>query len=200
MRKILITLLVVIALVATMLILWLFCGRQLSMFIDRFQTIETNSQQVRSVTYEGNGITGVFLINDLHLNLDAANPQSAPVHIGTTKDRQLALSFGGKVFSFGPVSETSGSSEETLATAPQPGDRASIAVRRSALSWIEPLKLQGASRKRHLYYQLVWEKSSGEKLEIVWRYEEHLNSGSGWGSGFMTHEGSTGLIKIDVHL
>src|SRR6266550_2412581 len=122
MRKILITLLVVIALAVTMSILWLLGGRQLSLFVDRFQTIETNSQPVRSLTYEGNGIGGFLLINDLHLNLDAANPQSAPLHIGTTKDRQLALSFGGKVFSFGRLSEAPESADEILATTPQPGD------------------------------------------------------------------------------
>ena len=200
MRKILIPLLIVIALAVTMSIFWLFCGRQLSMLVDRFETIETASNPVTSLTYEGNGIGGFLLINDHHLNLDTANPQSAPVHIGTTKDRQLALSFGGKVFPFGPLSETPESADEILATTPQPGDHASIAIRRSALSWIEPLKLQGPSRKRHLYYQLVWEKPSGAKLEMIWRYEQHFHPGSGWGSGFMTYEGTTGLINIDIRL
>src|SRR5205823_14758117 len=49
------------------------------------------------------------------------------------------------------------------------------------------------SWKRHLYYQLLWKKTSGAKLEMLWRYEQYFYPGNGWASGFMTHEGSTGL-------
>ena len=35
---------------------------------------------------------------------------------------------------------------------------------------------------------------------MLWRYEQHFHPGSGWGSGFMTYEGTTGLINIDIRL
>ena len=199
-RKILITLLVFIALVATMSILWLFYGRQLSLFVDRFETLETTSSPIGSFTYEGKGTGGTLLINDLRLSLDPASSQIEAPHIGTTKDDQLALSFGGKVFSFGPVRTSAGAADETLGVTPQPGDDSSVSVSHSVLAWSEPFKLQGATLKRHIYYQLKWKKSSGAKLEMLWRYEQHFNPGSGWGSGFMTRENSTGLVSIDIRL
>ena len=60
------------------------------------------------------------------------------------------------------------------------------------------------SWKRHLYYKLRWKKTSGATLGMIWRYEQffygqRLIPGNGWGNGFMTHEGSTGLIQLDIH-
>jgi hypothetical protein len=57
---------------------------------------------------------------------------------------------------------------------------------------------QSPSWKRHLYYRLSWKKVSGAKLEMLWRFEQYFYSGDGWASGFMAHEGSTGLIQVDV--
>lgn len=199
MRKTLIVFVLAIALAATMSILWLLFGRQLSMFVDRFQTAESSSVAISSLSYEGTGAGGILLINDLHLNLDPASQSEAP-HIGTTKDNQLALSFSGKVFSFGTVSQSASGAEEILGTVPQAGDESSISIQHSVLSWIEPFKLQGAMWKRHIYYDVKWKKSSGAQLKMLWRYEQHFHAGSGWGSGFMTRENSTGLVRIDIRL
>ncbi len=64
------------------------------------------------------------------------------------------------------------------------------------------------SWKQHRYYQLIWKKPSGAKLEMLWRYEQYFYPGDGWGSGFMTCQGfhayegdvhsSTGLIRVDI--
>ena len=43
-------------------------------------------------------------------------------------------------------------------------------------------------------------KDVGAKLEILWRYEQYFYSGDGWANGFMTREGSTGLIRVDIRL
>ena len=56
------------------------------------------------------------------------------------------------------------------------------------------------SWKRHCYYQVIWKKPSGAKLEMLWRYEQYFYPGNGWGSSFMTHERSTGLIRVDIRL
>jgi hypothetical protein len=50
-----------------------------------------------------------------------------------------------------------------------------------------------------LYYRILWKKPSGAKLEMLWRYEQYFYSDKGWASGFMTREGSTGLVKVDMH-
>jgi hypothetical protein len=33
---------------------------------------------------------------------------------------------------------------------------------------------------------------------MLWRYEQYFYPVNGWASGFMTHEGSTGLIQLDI--
>ena len=197
MRKILITLGILIAFVVAIAATWIFSGRQVSLFLDRFGTIETASNRVNSLAYEGNGTGGILRINDLELSLNDRN-DPAP-SIGTTKDDQLGLANGGKVFGFGPAR----SEAENLAVIPSAGDDAFIQIRRSVLSWPTPFELnfmtgRSPSWKRHLYYRLFWKKRSGAKLEMLWRYEQYFYPGNGWASGFMTHEGSTGLIQLDI--
>src|SRR5436309_5794287 len=100
MRRILITLALLIACIAAVSATWIFGGRQLSLFIDRYKTIETASARINSITYEGSGTGGILRVNDLALSLnDTSGPSPS---IGSTKDGQLALAAGGKVFAFGP--------------------------------------------------------------------------------------------------
>ena len=197
MRKILITLGILIAFVVAILATWIFGGRQISLFLDRFGTIETVSNRVNSLVYEGSGTGGILHVNDLELSLNDRNGPAPS--IGTTKNDQVGLANRGKVFAFGPPR----SEAENLAVVPSAGDDAFIEIRRSILSWPTPFDLnfmtgQSPSWKRHLYYRLLWKKSSGAKLEMLWRYEQYFYPGNGWASGFMTHEGSTGLIQLDI--
>ena len=79
--------------------------------------------------------------------------------------------------------------------------RPSLQIERSMLSWPTPLEINfmsghSPSWKRHLYYRLVWEKSDGGRLEMVWRYEQYFYED--WASGFMTRAGTTGLIHVDI--
>jgi len=199
MRRILITLAILIACVAAVSATLIFRGRQISLFIDRFGTIETNSARIHSIAYEGSGTGGILHINDLALGL---NDKNGPIpNIGSTKDGQLGLAAGGKVFPFGPPR----SEAENLAAVPPAGDDAFIRIRRSALSWPTPFDLNfmtghSPSWKQHCYYQVIWKKPSGAKLEMLWRYEQYFYPGNGWGSSFMTHERSTGLIRVDIRL
>jgi hypothetical protein len=197
MRKILITLGILIAFLIAILATWIFGGRQISLFLDRFGTIEMTSARINSLTYEGSGTGGILRVNDLGLSLNDRN-DPAP-SIGTTKNDQLGLANGGKVFAFGPArSET-----ENLTVVPPAGDDAAIEIRQSILSWPTPFDLNfmtghSPSWKRHVYYRLLWKKPSGAKLEMLWRYEQYFYPGSGWASGFMTYKGSTGLIQLDI--
>jgi hypothetical protein len=197
MRKILIALGIVIAFVIAISASWIFEGRQISLFLDRFGTIEMTSARIDSITYNGPGTGGTLRVNDLELSLNDRN-DPAP-SIGTTKNDQLGLANRGKVFAFGPAR----SEEENLATVPPAGDDAFIEVRRSVLSWPTPFEINfmtshSPSWKRHLYYRLLWKKPSGAKLEMLWRYEQYFYPGNGWASGFMTYKGATGLIQLDI--
>ena len=197
MRKILITLAVLIAVVIAFLAIWIFYGRQISLLLDRFGTIEMTSLRINSIAYQGNGTGGILHVNDLELSLNDRNGPAPS--IGTTKNDQLAVADRGKVFAFGPVRTDA----ENLATVPPAGNDASIEIRRSILNWPTPFEVNfmtghSPSWKRHLYYRMRWKKSSGASLEMLWRYEQFFYPGNGWASGFMTHEGSTGLIRVDI--
>jgi len=197
MRKFLISVAILIVCIIAILATWIFGGRQLSLFIDRYKTSETASARINSITYEGSGTGGILRANDLALSLNETSGPSPS--IGSTKDGQLALAAGGKVFAFGPPR----SEAENLATVPPAGDQAFITIRRSALSWPTPFDMnlmtgQSPSWKRHVYYELRWRKPSGATLEMLWRYEQYFYTTNGWGSGFMTKEGSTGLVEVDI--
>jgi hypothetical protein len=197
MRKILITLAVFVACIVAILATWILGGRQLSLFIDRYRTIETASERVNSISYEGSGTGGILRVNDLALSLNDTNGPSP--NIGSTKDDQLAVAAGGKVFAFGPPR----SEAENLVASPPADDDASVTIQHSILSWPTSFDFnfmtgQSPSWKRHVYYQLNWKKPSGAILEMVWRYEQYFYPANGWGSGFMTREGSTGLVEVDI--
>jgi len=192
-----ITLAVLITVVIISLATWIFYGRQISLLLDRFGTIEMTSARINSIAYQGDGTGGIFHVNDLELSLNDRNGPTPS--IGTTKNDQLALADRGKVFAFGPVRTEA----ENLATVPPAGDDASIEIRRTILNWPTPFETNfmtghSPSWKRHLYYRVRWKKSSGANLEMLWRYEQYFYPGNGWASGFMTHQGSTGLIRVDI--
>ena len=197
MGKILITLAVLIAVVIVFLATWIFYGHQISLLLDRVGTIEMTSARINSIAYQGNGTGGILHVNDVELSLNDRNGPAPS--IGTTKNDQLALADRGNVFAFGPVRTEA----ENLATVPPAGDDASIEIRRSILNWPTPFELNfmtghSPSWKRHLYYRARWKKSSGATLEMLWRYEQYFYPGNSWGNGFMTREGSTGLIRVDI--
>ena len=195
-------LVIVAAVAATLAALWIFRGREISSFIDHYWTVETQSAPIQSIAYEGSGTGGILFINDVGLSLNDARSDSS-LSVGSTKDNQLALATSGRVFPFGPLTSTSENTGERLATMPPPGDQALIATRYSVLSWPTPLDLNfmtghSPSWKRHIYQEIRWQKSSGAKLQMLWRYEQFFYPGNGWASGSMTREGSTGLIRVDI--
>jgi hypothetical protein len=209
MRKILITLGILIAFGVGVMASWIFWGRQISLFIDRFGTIEVASTKISSLTYEGNGTAGWFIANnDVHLILDDIIPKIT-LSIGSTKDNQVAVASGGKVFAFGPSLSASENGGDNLATAPQAGDAAFLVTRHSALSWPTPFDINfmtghSPSWKRRIYYELRWTKSTGASLDMLWRYEQlfygkQFAPDNGWDNGFGTRPGSTGLLRVEIH-
>jgi hypothetical protein len=202
MRRILILLAIVAIGGVALAAAWIFRGREISSFIDRYWTVEARSAPIQSIRYEGSGTGGILIANDTSLSLNDVRP-GLSLSVGSTKDNQLALASSGKVFPFGPLTSNSENSADQLATRPPPGDQALLVIRHSILSWPTPFDLnlmsgQSPSWKRHIYYEIRWKKSSGANLEMVWRYEQFFYPGNGWASGFMTREGSTGLIRVEI--
>lgn len=202
MRRILLLLVTLAVGAAALAALWIFRGREISSFIDRYWTVETRSASIQSIGYEGSGTGGILMVNDVSLSLNDVRPELS-FRVGSTKDNQLALATSGKVFAFGPLTSTSEDTGERLATVPPLGDQAFLGIRHSVLSWPTPLDLNfmtghSPSWKRHIYQEIRWKKSSGAKLQMLWRYEQFFYPGNGWTSGLMTREGSTGVIRVDI--
>ena len=202
MRRILILILIVVVCTGSLAALWIFRGREISSFVDRYWTVETQSAPIQSIAYEGSGTGGMLICDGVSFSLNDVRP-GLSLSVGSTKDNQLALASSGNVFPFGPLKSASEDTAEHLATAPPPGDHALVATRHSVLSWPTPLDLnfmtgQSPSWKRHIYQEIRWKKSSGANLEMLWRYEQFFYPGNGWTSGFVTREGSTGLIRLDI--
>lgn len=198
----LILLVIVAAGGAALATLWIFRGREISSFVDRFWTTETQSAPIQSIAYQGSGTGGILMCDGVSFSLNDLRPDLS-LSVGSTKDNQLALASSGKVFAFGPLTSASEDSGDHLATAPPPGDQAFLATRHSVLSWPTPFDInlmtgQSPSWKRHIYQELRWKKSSGAKLRMLWRYEQFFYPRNGWTSGLMTREGSTGLIRVDI--
>jgi hypothetical protein len=195
-------LVIVAAGAATLAALWIFRGREISSFVDRYWTVEVQSAPIQSIAYEGSGTGGTLTCNGVNFSLNDLRP-GLSLSVGSTKDNQLALATSGKVFPFGPLTSISENTSERLATVPPPGDQVFLATRHSVLSWPTPFDMnfmtgQSPSWKRNIYYELRWKKSSGAKLQMLWRHEQFFYPGNGWASGFMTREGSTGLIRVDI--
>ena len=195
MRKVLVILLIIVALV----VLWLWRGRNLVMLADQFETVEINSRGISGISYEGSGAGGILHAEDIDLNLDETLLSGQKPNVGTTKDGQLALSFGGKVFPFGP----SISQEDKLGANLPSGDSATISTEHSALAWpnfFEVNFMTGNSPKwkRYIYRKLTWKKPNGAKLEMLWRYEQFFYQNDGWVSAFMVRPETTGLIRVEI--
>jgi hypothetical protein len=104
-------------------------------------------------------------------------------------ERRLVLESGGIRFSFGPVAllwMADGSGEKfDIGFMPDPADSVSLMQNHSRLVWPVPFEINflggSVSRwRRHLYDRLVWRKSSGQMLEIVWRHQQWFYRKSGW--------------------
>ena len=194
MRKFLIALLLLIILCG----LWLWRGRDLSTLIDRFHVVETDSRPIKSISYEGSGTGGLLKVDDLALSLNEVELSGAQPSIGTTKDNQVALSYNGKVFPFGPAS----GGDSLAATVPS-DDVAVVRIQYSAIPWpnfFETNFMTGNSPKwkRHTYRKLTWKKPNGATLEMIWRYEQYFYQQDRWTNALMTREGVTGLIRVEI--
>src|ERR1043166_1025114 len=203
MRRIFILLATLAAGAAALAALWIFRGREILSFIDRYWTVETQPAPIHSIAYEGSGTGGILICDGVSFSLNDLRP-GLSLSVGSTKDNQLALASSGKVFPFGPLTSASEDSAEHLATAPPPGDQAFLATRHSVLSWPTPFDMnlmtgQSPSWKRHIYYEILWKKPSGANLRMLWRYEQFFYPGNGWVGGFVTREGSTGLIRVEIN-
>ena len=178
---------------------WVAGARPLSLLLDRLHTVRIDSQPITQL-----GIAdlsgGMLRINELPMNTAMPNYSPYPMTMKVDPAREFVVQSGGDVIVLGRVEDSPGEGRGT-AVKPEPGDQARFRIERSMLSWPTPLEINfmsghSPSWKRHLYYRLIWEKPAGGRLEMVWCYEQYYYDH--WASGFMTREGMTGLIRVDI--
>jgi hypothetical protein len=150
---------VFLILIVTMSIFWIFAGRQVSMFVDRFQTADLQSVRVNEIGYEGSGDGGTLIVDGTRLNLSPLNP-----HVGSTKDDQLALVYAGNIFPFGPL--RAADVEKLIGNVPE-GEAPFLETRASFIVW-PSFNSTGLHLKQNNYYRLYWRKPGGMKLEMSW--------------------------------
>ena len=177
------------------LVAWIAGARQLSLLLDRFHTVEIGSRPVAQLGIER--ASGSVRINEI--SMDTAMPDYRPYPMETKVDSagNFVLRVAGQSITLGSKEDSSGGP----VVRPQAGDRARLHLERSMLSWPTPLEMnfmtgRSPSWKRHVYHRLVWEKATGGRFEMLWRYEQYFYDQ--WASGEMTREGTTGLIRVDI--
>jgi hypothetical protein len=201
MRRILITLAIVVAVVAAISASWILGGRQILLWLDGFGTAEVRTLPLSSIVYEGADTGGFFRMDEMILGTTAPDNRQFPISVRSDAQGNFVLTRDEKSFPLGKAREANGVARREFT--PDPGDELVLTIRRSVFSWPTPFDINfmsghSPSWKRHLYYRLRWKKQKGPKLRMIWRYEQYFYPGNGWASGFMTHEGTTGLIKVDI--
>jgi hypothetical protein len=76
MRRVLGGIAIIVVLLVAISMIWIFGGQRLSLFLDRFGTMEMASAPIELISYEGSGTSGNLLIKNIHLSLSVENPKN----------------------------------------------------------------------------------------------------------------------------
>ena len=169
------------------------------MLLDRFATIKVNSRPISRIGFDLRDDDMIW-IDQLPMRLTPANNELSPPNVEVNASNDFVVTIGTNSIALGVVKHASGDPNMVVLT-PSPADSTAFRIGRSIMSWPTPLDINfmtghSPSWKRHLYYQLAWQKQNGSRLEIVWRYEQYFYES--WASGFMIRDGTTGLIRARI--
>ncbi|HEU5238416.1 MAG TPA: hypothetical protein VFU37_14880 [Pyrinomonadaceae bacterium] len=208
MRRIIFTSLGVITLIAVIAFAWVGAGERLFLFLNRFKTVRLETLPVRPLSAyngrEGTYYAGAFFIGKEEMPTSKMSDWT-PFPLTVRGDRgQLFLFTGGKSFRFGPLLATTRDDvgRVVFAFAPDPEDKASFTIERSLFSWPTPFEVNFMtggpvpSWRRHLTYRLLWQKRSGEQLEMVWCYRQDFMPSGGWKEVWPS--AVAGLVRVDI--
>jgi hypothetical protein len=184
---------------SALLIAWVVGARPLSLLLDRLHTVQIDSQPIAQLGIE-EASAGMLRINGPPMSTAMPDYRPYPMEMKVDPERQFVMHNGNHAIALARVEESLGGGRGR-GIKPEPGDKARFRIERSMLDWTPPFDLNfmtghSPAWKRHLYYRLVWEKPDGGRLEMVWRYEQYFYDR--WASGFMTRQGTTGLIRVDI--
>jgi hypothetical protein len=199
MRRTLVKSLIAGALIAVAISGWIISARPLSILFDRVHTVQVDSQPVTELGID-DASGGMIRINGVLMSIAMPNNRPFPMTMATDGQGSFGVTINGKSIALGSVSD---SAEGGRVVRPEPRDRATFTISHSFINWPTPFDFNfmtghSPSSKRHTYYRLLWHKSDGAELAMLWRYEQYFYGGDGWASGFMTREGTTGLLRAKI--
>jgi hypothetical protein len=201
MRRIIVKSLIAVALIAVAIGGWIIGARPLSILVDRAHTVQVDSQPVTELGIDDVS-GGMIRINSFLMNIEMPDNRPFPMTMATDAQGRFGVTINGRLVALGSVADSAEGSSRRVVR-PEPGDRATLSISRSFISWPTPFDFNfmsghSPSSKRHMYYRLLWHKSDGAELEMLWRYEQYFYGSDGWASGFMTRQGSTGLLRAKI--
>ena len=201
MRRILVRSLIAIALVAAAISGWIIGARPLSSLVDWVHVVQVDSQPVTELGIDDVS-GGIIRTNSFPMNIEMPDNRPFPMMMATDAQGRFGVTINDRLIALGSVADSAEGGRGRVVR-PEPGDHATFSISRSFISWPTPFDFNfmsghSPSSKRHMYYRLLWRKPDGIELEMLWRYEQYFYGSDGWASGFMTREGSTGLLRAKI--
>lgn len=180
-------------------VVWLAAGRHLALLLERVVSGPAVSLPVDPLVYDGGG----FVIGEKSMTFAETNNLRGDLDARIDSSGHVVFCAGHNAFILGPLTAASPSGRPDFKFRPEPGDEVSFTMRNSLLPWPTPFEvnwLGGSSPrwKQYVYYRLAWKKSSGAKLEMLWRYEREYYSGKGWTEPLMMWNSQTGLLSVNI--
>lgn len=154
---------------------WVFAGSRIASLLDRLSTQQSGDLEASYTSLSPQrfcvGENCYFVPDSL---VFAANSASL-----------LEISWQGKSIALGPVKLCQGKHYEFN---PSLGDRVSFTQLYSRLPWPTPFEfslfsIPMTSWRRHSYRRLLWQKTNGSTLEVIWPDEQGFYKSLGWRFG-----------------
>ncbi len=184
------------------LLLWIFGSRPVSIWLDRFTTARVASLSTAGLRYDGG-----FRIGELSLVFVGFDNMRSDTGFRSDASSRLFLVSSGHSFPLGKRL-TLPSDRSEIDFSPDAGDEVTLTLDHSWLAWPTFFDIKIMTRtawfRRHAYYRLLWKKKTGEKLDMVWRYEQqyypknNFDVTSGWLGPFMMYNSATGLMRVSM--
>ncbi len=181
------------------LVAWLAAGRQISGALDSILTVFHTSLAVSPMDYDGG-----FRISGRAMTFGAVTNLRTGLYVSLDPWERAVLRTGDQAFVLGPGSRpTSRPGDPSLVFTAEAGDQVSFVSSYGLLPWRAPFQWQifgGSSPrwKRNVYYRLTWQKPSGARLEMRWRYQQEWYTGRGWLEPVMMWNSQTGLLSTTI--
>lgn len=180
-------------------ILWLVASRSVSMMMDRVHVTRLTEATVNEIRYD----SGTIEVAGSRLDTLTTETLPSGLQLAVRPSGRALLKYEGKLFPCG--------TGKLLSTYPSPidvaisadlGDSVRFVTERSHLSWPTPFEMNfmtgyAPTWRRHSYCRLTWVKSSGARMEIVWRVRQGLFNQDGWRPA-VVKDVSAGVLRITV--